>query len=136
MTNDNNSNSDAVEMKPNGSGFSRILKATYCSLLGFKAAYQHEAAFRQELWLVLLLTPVAWLISATFSDFVVLMVVMLFVLVVELLNSAIEAVVDRVGLERHELSGRAKDLASAAVTTSLIIASLVWLAFIIQYFSR
>ena len=136
MKPDNNSKADSVAMKPNGSGFSRILKATYCSLLGFKAAYQHEAAFRQELWLILLLTPIAWFISATFSDFVVLMVVMLFVLVVELLNSAIEAVVDRVGLERHELSGRAKDLASAAVSTSLLIAGLVWLAYIIQYFSR
>ncbi|MDB2374627.1 diacylglycerol kinase, partial [Psychrosphaera haliotis] len=96
--------------KPNGQGFRRIFKATYCSILGFKAAFKHEAAFRQELLLFVLLSPLAWFISESLMDFVSLIVVMILVLIVELLNSAIEAVVDRVGLERHELSGRAKDL--------------------------
>lgn len=118
--------------KPNGQGFRRIFKATYCSILGFKAAFKHEAAFRQELLLFVLLSPMAWFISESLMDFVSLIVVMLLVLIVELINSAIEAVVDRVGLERHELSGRAKDLGSAAVTLSLVIAGIVWIAHIIK----
>lgn len=124
---------ESFEAKPNGSGLSRILKATHCSVLGFKAAYRHEAAFRQEFWLIILLTPLAWFISQSLADFVALIVAMLLVLIVELINSAIESVVDRIGLERHELSGRAKDLASAAVTLSLLIASLVWLVQIVSY---
>lgn len=122
--------------KPNGTGLSRIIKATRCSILGFKAAFKHEAAFRQELTLVLLLTPVAYYISDTMFGFIALMVSMLFVLIVELLNSAIEAVVDRIGLERHELSGRAKDIGSAAVTLALVITTLVWLVHIIDFVQR
>jgi diacylglycerol kinase (ATP) len=126
MNSPKQSQPEFVESKPNGSGFSRLIKATHCSILGFKAAYKHEAAFRQELLLIILLTPIAFFISQSFADFVALMVVMLLVLIVELLNSAIESVVDRIGLERHELSGRAKDLGSAAVTLALSIAGLVW----------
>lgn len=122
--------------KPNGGGFTRLLKATRCSILGFKAAFRHEAAFRQELGLVVVLTPLAIVISDSLLKFVSLMVAMLLVLIVELLNSAIETVVDRVGLERHELSGRAKDIASAAVTLSLIIATLVWVAHLYDFFTR
>ena len=114
----------------------RFAPATRNSIAGLKAAYKHEIAFRQEVFLLLVLTPVAFYIANGFVEFVLLMSGIVVIIITELLNSAIEAVVDRVGLERHELSGRAKDLASAAVTTSLIIASLVWLAFIIQYFSR
>ncbi len=117
--------------KPNGGGISRIFKATACSILGFKAAFKHEAAFRQELLFLALLTPVAWIVAEDISEFIILVTVLLVVLLVELINSAIEAVVDRIGLERHELSGRAKDLGSAAVTLSLIIAALVWLAHLI-----
>ena len=120
--------------KPNGNGIGRILKATKCSILGFKAAFKHEAAFRQEFILFILLAPIAWFITESMMDFVSLIVVMLLVLIVELINSAIEAVVDRVGLEHHELSGRAKDLASAAVTLSLIIAGIVWAAHLIKLF--
>lgn len=127
---------DKVENKPNGSGISRILNATRCSILGFKAAFKHEAAFRQELGLVAVLTPVAIYISETFFDFVSLMVAMLVVLIVELLNSAVEAVVDRIGPERHELSGRAKDLGSAAVSLALLIAGLVWAAHVIDFIQK
>lgn len=119
----------------NGSGLSRVIKATQCSILGLKAAYKHEAAFRQEFWLTLLLTPIAVLIAESLADFVTLMVVMLVVLIVELLNSAIESVVDRVGLEHNELSGRAKDLASAAVSLAILVAGLVWLIQLIQFFT-
>lgn len=117
----------------NGSGFARVVKATKCSILGLKAAYKHEAAFRQELWLAVLLTPIAALISESIADFAALLVVMLIVLIVELLNSAIESVVDRIGLEHHELSGRAKDLGSAAVSLALIVAGIVWLVQLIRY---
>lgn len=132
----NNGSADTIPNKPNGAGLSRILKATHCSILGFKAAFKHEAAFRQELILVLLLTPIAFVISDTIFGFAMLLIAMLFVLIVELLNSAIEATVDRIGFERHELSGRAKDLGSAAVTLALTIASLVWLVHIIDFINR
>ena len=124
-----------ISSKPNGSGINRIIKATQCSLLGFKAAFKHEAAFRQELLLFVILSPIAWLITDSIFGFVSIIVVMMLVLIVEILNSAIEAVVDRIGLERHELSGRAKDLASAAVSLSLIIAGIVWTAHLYVYFS-
>lgn len=124
------------KLKPNGSGLARIIKATKCSMLGFKAAFKHEAAFRQELTLVLILTPVAFVISDTLFGFTALMISMLFVLIVELVNSAIEAVVDRIGLERHELSGRAKDIGSAAVTLALVMTSLVWIVHIIDFIRR
>ena len=126
MTSPKQPSPEYMASKPNGSGLSRLIKATKCSILGFKAAYKHEAAFRQELLLITLLTPIAFFIAQSFADFVALLVVMLLVLIVELLNSAIESVVDRIGLERHELSGRAKDLGSAAVTLALSVATLVW----------
>ncbi len=115
-----------MEQKPNGGGFGRIIKATQCSILGFKAAFKHEAAFRQESLLCLILIPIAALSSDSLFKFAALTGVLLLLLIVELLNSAIEATVDRIGLERHELSGRAKDLASAAVTLCLLINILVW----------
>ncbi len=115
-----------MEQKPNGSGLGRIIKASKCSILGFKAAFKHEAAFRQESLLCLILIPTAVFTSESLFKFSALTGVLLLLLIVELLNSAIEATVDRIGLERHELSGRAKDLASAAVTLCLIINILVW----------
>lgn len=136
MTHQTEPSNDTVEEKPNGKGLRRIINATKCSILGFKAAFQHEAAFRQELTLVALLTPLAFLISDTVFGFVSLMVSMLLVLIVELLNSAIEAVVDRIGFERHELSGRAKDIGSAAVTLALAITTLVWIAHIVDFLTR
>lgn len=119
----------------NGAGFSRVVNATLCSIKGFKAAIKYEAAFRQELMLSLILLPIAVLISADLADLVLLVSVMLLVLMVELLNSAIESVVDRVGTEHHELSGRAKDLGSAAVSLALVVAGLVWLLQIVQFFT-
>jgi len=133
MNTDNN-NAGLTE-KPNGTGLTRVLKATKCSLLGLKAAYQYESAFRQEFWLCVILLPLAWFITPSLPDFFLLTAVMLFVLVVEIINSAVEAVVDRVGLERHILSGRAKDLGSAAVMLALTIAGLVWASYLVKYFS-
>jgi diacylglycerol kinase (ATP) len=119
----------------NGAGIHRIIKATQCSILGLKAAFRHEAAFRQELVCSLILLPVAVYISQSLVDFVSLVAVMLLVLIVELVNSAIESVVDRIGYERHELSGRAKDLGSAAVSLALFVAALVWFAQLYQFFT-
>ena len=112
--------------KPGTTGLNRILRATLYSAQGFGHAWRHEAAFRQEVALSVVLTPIAiWLGQSTFEK-IALIAVLLLVLIVEFLNSAIEAVVDRFGKEHHELSGRAKDLGSAAVFVSLVLVALVW----------
>ncbi len=107
-------------------GLQRLIRATGYSIQGLKSAWRHEAAFRQELLLVLILLPAAFWIGVTFAQRAVLLFSLLLILIVELLNSAIEAAVDRIGPERHALSGRAKDLGSAAVMLSLIAAAAVW----------
>ncbi|MGL4506998.1 MAG: diacylglycerol kinase, partial [Aeromonas sobria] len=86
----------------------------------------NEAAFRQELMLILLLMPLAFWVGDTLNQILLLVVISWLVVIVEILNSAIEAVVDRIGTEHHELSGRAKDLGSAAVFISLALNALVW----------
>lgn len=107
-------------------GFAHFLAAFSYSLAGFKAALRHEAAFRQESFLFLLAIPSAIWLGQTPLEVVLLLGVLILVLIVELLNSAIESVVDRVGMERHELSGRAKDQGSAAVMLSLLLSAAVW----------
>lgn len=104
----------------------RLAPALKNSLAGLKAAYQNEMAFKQEVYLLVLLTPVAIYISDGFVEFALLMSALAAILIAELLNSGIEAVVDRVGLERHELSGRAKDLGSAAVFVAICYFVMVW----------
>ncbi|MDC9511469.1 diacylglycerol kinase [Pseudoalteromonas sp. Angola-4] len=112
--------------KPNGLGVKRIFKATYCSYLGFKAAFIEEAAFRQELLLSIILLPISFWLASSVLHWALLVSTLLIILIVELLNSAIEALTDRVSTERHVLSGRAKDMGSAAVTLSLMILTIVW----------
>lgn len=112
--------------KPGNTGLHRVRKATLYSIQGFRSAYRHEEAFRQELWLVLCALVFAVFIAQTLLQFLLLVITGLLVLVVELLNSAIEAVVDRVSDQWHELAGRAKDMGSAAVFTSLLIMGLTW----------
>ncbi len=112
--------------KPDNTGIRRILRATKFSAQGLAQAWQHEAAFRQELVLVLLLTPVAAWLGQTALERAVLIGCCLIVLIVELINSAIEAAIDRPGDEHHELSGRAKDMGSAAVFVSLALVAVVW----------
>jgi len=113
--------------KTGATGITRIINATGYSWLGFKAAYKNEAAFRQELWLTILLTPIALYFGETLLDKALLISSLLFVLIVELLNSAIEAVVDRIGDEIHELSGRAKDMGSTAVAIAITMAVIIWI---------
>lgn len=123
-----------VNVKPNGRGIGRIIKAGVCSVKGLKAAYQGEAAFRQETALTLVLLPLAWFLSTSIMEFVALISVLLLVLIVELLNSAIEATVDRISLEHHALAGQAKDMGSAAVALSFLLAVAVWGAHIYHLF--
>lgn len=108
-------------------GIKRILKAAVYSLNGFKAAFRYEAAFRQELLLAVIFIPLAFLLEVSTLERVALVSVTVLVLIVELLNSAVEAVVDRVGTEFHELAGRAKDLGSAAVLCALLLWAYVWI---------
>lgn len=112
--------------KPNGRGLRRILRAAACSYAGFMAALKDEAAFRQELLAALLLFPFSFWLAGSAFEWAVLVGSLLLVLVVELLNSAIEALTDRVGTEHHPLSGRAKDMGSAAVTLSLLAVLGLW----------
>jgi diacylglycerol kinase (ATP) len=108
------------------SGLLRIWRAFFYSLAGFGAALKHEHAFRQELFLAFILLPFALLLPLSLAERALLIATLLLVLVVELLNSAIEAVVDRVSLENHELSKRAKDMGSAAVFLSCVITVIIW----------
>ena len=112
--------------KPGTTGIRRIINATGYSWSGLKAAFKHEAAFRQEIGLCLILIPAGLWLGQTALEKAALIGCLLLVLIVELINSAIEAIVDRVGTEHHELSGRAKDIGSAAVALSLISTILIW----------
>jgi len=118
--------------KTGATGLTRVFNAAGYSWLGFKAAYKHEAAFRQELWLAIILIPVALYLGESLLDKAILICSLLFVLIVELLNSAIESVVDRIGNEHHELSGRAKDMGSSAVFIALTITFILWSAILFK----
>ena len=116
-------------MKPeNNHGIKRIIRATGFSMQGLKAAFKSEAAFRQELALAFLMLPVAMLVDVSTVERLMLILGLFLVLIVELLNSAVEAVVDRFGGEIHPLSGQAKDIASAAVFLSLVFCAISWIA--------
>lgn len=108
------------------SGLRRILNAFYNSADGFKAAWRTEFAFRQELVVFVLATALALALPVSGFQKLVLIGVLVLVLIVELINSAIEAVVDRISLERHPLSKNAKDLGSAAVALALGLATVTW----------
>ncbi len=107
-------------------GLRRVWNALHYSLDGLQAAYRHEEAFRQEAWLALLMIPLALWLGEGAVERVLMIGSVLLVLIVELVNSAIEATVDRISLERHPLAKRAKDIGSAAVLIALLNAALVW----------
>jgi diacylglycerol kinase (ATP) len=113
--------------RPKPRGVDRILRASRASWLGLVGAFRNEAAFRQELALAVVVIPLGLWLGHTGVERALLIAPMLLVLVVELLNSAIEAAVDRIGLERHVLSGLAKDIGSAAVFVSFVLLAAVWL---------
>jgi diacylglycerol kinase (ATP) len=108
------------------SGLLRIWNAVFYSLAGFKAAYRHEHAFRQECLLALILLPAALLMPTSGLGKALMVASVLLVLVVELVNSALEAAVDRISLEQHQLARRAKDIGGAAVFMSLVNVAAVW----------
>jgi diacylglycerol kinase (ATP) len=113
-------------VKPRHSGFTRIARATVFSWQGLRAAWRGEAAFRQESVVTLLLVPIAFLLGEDLIQTALLIGVGLILLITELLNSAIEAVVDRIGEEHHDLAGQAKDMGSAAVMLSLVLLWVTW----------
>ena len=115
-------------MKTGASGFRRLRDATRWSLRGLGACWRHEAAFRQEIVLFALALPLSLWLARDAVQWLLLLLPLFGLLAVELLNSAIESVVDRIGPERHELSGRAKDLGSAAVFVCLAAAAVTWSA--------
>ncbi len=108
-------------------GVKRVVMAGMYSIQGLGHAFKHEAAFRQELLLAAILIPLAIWLDVSQVERILMISGVVLVIIVELLNSAIEAVVDRVGLEKHELAGRAKDLGSAAVFVSLFLTGYIWI---------
>lgn len=122
--------------KPGRTGLSRLFYAFGYSWLGFKACYKHEAAFRQELFLGALMLPAAVIFAETHLEMAVLIGSLFLVLMVEILNSGLEAIVDRVSSDHHELSGRAKDLGSAAVTVALINVIVIWAIIFVPKFTN
>lgn len=122
-------------MKPGRTGLSRVFHAAIYSWQGLKATFKHEAAFRQELGLAVFLVPLAIWLTRDPVELSLLIGSLLLVLIVELLNSAVEAVVDRFGGELHKLSGRAKDIGSAAVMIALLNAAFIWGLFLYKYLS-
>lgn len=117
------------------SGLKRILSAFFYSLDGLKAAWRHEHAFRQELALFAVGTVIALLLRISAFEKLLLIGVLVLILIVELLNSALEAVVDRVSLERHPLSKNAKDFGSAAVLLACLLAAAAWAVVLLDRFA-
>jgi len=108
-------------------GLGRLANALRYSVQGLGAAIRHEAAFRQELLLAIVLTPLAFWVGRTPGQVLLLIGTLFFVLIVEVLNSALEALADTITLEHHPMIGRAKDLGSAAVMLSILFAIVAWL---------
>ena len=115
-------------------GLDRVMHATGYSMAGLAAAYRGESAFRQEFWLALVLLPLSFWVGRGWVEIALLAGAVLLVLIVELLNSGLEAAIDRVSFEFHDLSKRAKDLGSAAVFLSLLLCAGVWVAALWQRF--
>jgi diacylglycerol kinase (ATP) len=123
-----------VATDSNNKGLGRLIKAAGYSFKGLAAAFRHETAFQQEVALSLVLIPAALWLGEGGVEQALLIMSWLLVLMFELVNSGIEAVVDRVGTEHHELSGRAKDVGSAAVLLALVNAAVVWLLVLTDFF--
>ena len=114
-------------MTQKNTGFKRIILAMGYSFQGLKSAFKNEAAFRQELLLAAILIPIAFLVNVSQLERILLIAPIFLVMIIEIINSAIEAVVDRISSEKHELSGRAKDMGSAAVLIALALTAYIWI---------
>lgn len=121
-----NNHTDAADLKGK-KGLRRLINAAGYSMKGLSAAYKNEAAFREETLLACVLIPIALFLPVTAVETVLLIGSVLLLMLVEILNSAVEAVVDRIGPELHPLSGRAKDMGSAAVFIAMIILGVTWI---------
>jgi diacylglycerol kinase (ATP) len=115
-------------VKPGRTGVRRIFDATGHSVRGINACWNHEAAFRQDVVLSAILFIISFFLARSIEQWLVLVLPLILILIVELLNSAIENAVDRIGTERHHLSGRAKDMGSAAVLFCWVVIGMSWIA--------
>jgi len=115
-------------MKPGLTGINRIIKASGHSIRGIRDTWKYEAAFRQEIALSIVLLPLSFWLAQSVIEWLLLIIPLFILIIVELLNSAVENTIDRIGPEMHTLSGRAKDIASAAVLFSLTLLGVVWAA--------
>jgi diacylglycerol kinase (ATP) len=115
-------------------GIARIVQAFFNSLAGLADAWTHESAFRQEILLAMVLIPAACLVPVTAAERALLIGAVLVVMIVELLNSSVEAAIDRISFDHHSLSKRAKDIGSAAVFMALVLLALVWGLIVPPYF--
>ena len=113
-------------MKPGKSGLTRIIEATGHSIRGLRACWQHETAFRQDVIISLVLLALSFFVAESTTQWLALIAPLFLLVIVELLNSAVEAAVDRIGHEHHELSGRAKDFGSAAVFLCWFLIAASW----------
>ncbi|AXU96784.1 MAG TPA: diacylglycerol kinase [Erwinia persicina] len=120
-------------MANNVTGLTRIIKAAGYSWKGIRAAWQHEAAFRQEAVAAIIAIAIAVWLDVDAVTRVLLIGSVVMVIIVEILNSAIEAVVDRIGSEIHPLAGRAKDMGSAAVLLAILLAMFVWIMLLVPH---
>lgn len=121
-------------MKPGRTGIKRLFYATGYSIQGLKAAWLNEAAIRQETVTSILLITITFFLPVSKIEQIMMIGCLVLVVIVELMNSAVEAVVDRVGSEWHELSGRAKDIGSAAVLIALIFSAFTWMFILWPYY--
>jgi diacylglycerol kinase (ATP) len=113
-------------------GLKRLVNAFSYSIAGTLAAFKHEDAFRQEVLLTVVLTPVALYFGETAIHQALMISSLIFIIIVELLNSSIEATVDRISVKHHKLAKRAKDIGSAAVFFSLINAAIIWFLLLVK----
>lgn len=125
---------DKPSGKPGHLGLTRLIKAYQNSLKGLAAGYKHEEAIRMEVWLLAFGTLFLLIIDMPVTERLAMWFCLMLLLTVEVLNSAIEATVDRIGFEYHELSGRAKDLGSAAVFLAMIFSGVVWTVLLWRHF--
>lgn len=123
-------------MKPGNTGLKRLVFASYYSMKGLKAAWLNEAAFRQEIVVFIIACSIAVALPISLYEKLSLIAPLMLLIIVELLNSAIEAVVDRISSDHHELSGRAKDMGSAAVLFCLVLTFIIWATILYSNFGR
>lgn len=112
--------------KPPPQGWKRFRSTIRYSIKGLRSAWKNEESFRQELLITFLALPCAFFLARGWGEFVLLMGSMMLILITEVLNSALETIVDRISLEEHELSGRAKDLGSAAAFIAMLTSGAIW----------